>query len=243
MCWGTPLQAPAGIARDIKLRRLTWIVNRASCVLVNDLETREELRALSGRQTTVVPYVVDSDFYTYSGTKGRESFILVPGDKDRDEALVSALAAKGVNVVRVSRNLEVRTHYGRSGARGVVDVRLAVSYEELRNLYHKARAVVLPLARADHAVGQTAALEAIACGAPVVLSAGRTADMFRGIGTVLVCRSSNVDEWEGQLTVLATASSPQWDARAREASSQLSRIHHPTIVAMALKELIASIDQ
>jgi len=183
LCWGMPRQSDAKWLHPLKLWRLKVILKLARTVLVNDEKTAEDLASLGVTNVTLFPYVVDTDFFTFSGHRDRDDFLLVPGDSDRDERLISALAAALPHkVVRVTRNAKTADFYRENPA---VDVLCNVSFSHLLQLYQKARLVLLPLNSSDHAAGQTSILEALACGGSVLISQGRTSSIVNQYPSVL----------------------------------------------------------
>ena len=193
LCWGLPTEDSNSLVGCAKLARLRVLLAHSRRVAVNDPVTAADVRELTGRTPAVIPYVVDTTYFQYSPPTRREDFLLAPGDNGRDETLLSTLAGKGFKIIRVTRDPHVLKRHARSPAN--LEVRHNVSSEELRRLYQKARAVLLPLRNVKHAAGQTSALEAIACGAPLIISQGRTAAIVAPRGSVEVCQTLAPEEW------------------------------------------------
>jgi hypothetical protein len=108
-------------------------------------------------------------------------------------------------------------------------VRTRTSYAELRHLYQTATAVLLPITSRNHAAGQTSLLEAVACGAPVVISEGRTGAMLNGARSLLISRGGSPDEWIrllGRVRELASHDAGFTEAAARHVRTH----HHPAAV-------------
>jgi glycosyltransferase involved in cell wall biosynthesis len=222
----------------LKLFRLKTILKRAATVLANDPVTCEDITMLAGRDPVSFPYVVDSDFFSFVPPCQRENFLLVPGNSDRDEDLVLGLAEKGMSIIRVTVASGVRVHYANRGGR--VDLRYRISFHELKALYHKARAVLLPIRSRNHAAAQTSALEAIACGAPVIITRGRTSALLDDYKSVTVCATNDVEEWMEQIT--------HTDALARkepglfkQSAALIGQRHHPDRLAKELAKILSQV--
>ena len=183
-----------GHHRGLRRRVACMIMRRARVVLVNDDRTADEVRSLAGVEPRKVPYLVDTEYYTYSPPHAREDFLFCPGENDRDGEVLLALAERGNRVVWLNNVPEVAARFaGRSAQLELVS---SLSFVELRDLYRQCRAVVTPMARDIHAAGQTTTLEALASGSAVVIGAGRTADLFAGDGLVTVVSSNDPAVWE-----------------------------------------------
>jgi hypothetical protein len=233
LCWGMPNPAASRLPLFMRTTRLRAILRRVDLILVNDEVTRDEVRRLANREATVVPFVVDTDFFQFAPYDGREDFVLVPGDNDRDENLISELAGRGLRVVRIARMPGLPRLYERTVSTGSVTVRLFVPYTELRLCYQRAAVVLLPLTSHNHAAGQTAFLEAVACGAPVVISASRTSTIIGRQKSVFVCPSRRVDDWLDKIAEARRVASTD-RAAVRDAAAAISAMHHPGKVAEKL---------
>ena len=119
---------------------------------------------------TVEQFGVDTRFWFPAGQ--RENFVLAVGnDQRRDYAtLLGAAAEIGATIQLVTRlplppelPANVTVHRGSWQDR-------ALSDEDLRNLYRRAACVVTPLHDTLQPSGQSVTLQAMACGAPVVLT-------------------------------------------------------------------------
>ncbi len=180
--------------------RLSLLLRRALAVLVNEPATLEDVRRIAKRDAVLIPYVVDTSFFFVDADKLRNDFVLVPGNNGRDEELVCALAATGVRIIRVTFDPAVREYYTSTGPnRELVGVHFAVSYSDLRDLYQRAAIVWLPLKLRNHPAGQTAVLEALACGTPVLMSRGRIAELFSTYPGVHLCDTDSVQAIREQI--------------------------------------------
>jgi hypothetical protein len=242
LCWGVPPLAGPAWARRLKLWRLRFVLSRASLLLVNDPETAADIRRLVGRPTTAVPYVVDTDYFAFAergaAAGAAAPFMLVPGDSDRDEEMVAAAAGGDVRVVRVTRSAAIRDWYARRLPPGVT-VEHDVPFPRLRELYRTAAAVALPIRAENHVAGQTALLEAIACGAPVMTNGPRLLGALRSWG--MDHHTSFADA--GELRARFREARDGGAALApvlRRAAGRLAATNHPDRVAQAIVELATS---
>jgi hypothetical protein len=226
----------------IKNLRLSLILRGAKVILANDRVTQSDIQTLTGRSAILIPYVVDGAFFQFSQPRERGEFILVPGNNDRDEDLVLAIARSGVRIVRVTVEPKVVAHYRSADTAGIVDVRYKVGYGELRTLYQKARVVALPLKTRNHSAGQTALLEAVVAGAPIVISRGRVSEEVQYLKSVIACEGNQVYEW---LTAFGLArdilvSSPNV---LRNCSMRISETHSPSSVRKQLVEILRAVSR
>lgn len=102
------------------------------------------------------------------------TFILAPGDHKREERLLGEVADKlNVNVVRVTRNAEVRNAV-ETLAHPRVELRYNISFEELRALYCTCKVVLILSDSSEIPTGITTLSEALSCGSDVVISNGHS---------------------------------------------------------------------
>jgi glycosyltransferase involved in cell wall biosynthesis len=236
LCWGSPSGKQHGFAYTLKRAKLDLVLKLSRLVMVNDPITATEVLGVTGRNPVQLPHVVDSDFFSYSAWHGRDNFVVVPGDNDRDEALICELAARGLRIVRVARSARVAQIHSSPG--NGVTVRHRASYVELKRLYQSAMAVLLPLTSSNHVAGQTAVLEAMACGAPVVISQGRTGATLKNVPSVLFSGSRSPDEWMDLIAQLARRGRD--DPRFTEPAASLVRDqHHPDAVGRHLSGILS----
>ncbi len=194
LCWGVPCQSNP-IVGFLKCLKLKLLLKNAKIIVVNDRETQKEIQNLSGRVPTKIHYVVDGEYYYFENYCAREEYVLVPGNNDRDETLVVELANRGYHIIRLTRDSRVNNLYLDKLKSPQITVQFNVSVEKVRWLYQNAKVVALPVVSNNHAAGQTSILEAISCGAPIVLSSGRTETIFGEFGSVTLCQTNSCDEW------------------------------------------------
>ena len=202
-----------GIPSDwLRRAALRSILRRARVVLVNDLGAAEEAKTLAGCRTVQVPMFVDTSFFASAAPENRERFLFCAGSNDRDPEILIALAQAGHSVVWLVNNRELLGRY--SDAHPNLRLLFHVSNEELRRLYQTCQAAIMPALRDFHAAGQTTGLEAISCGAPVVMSQGRAATIFVGVPGVRVVAENTREGW------CATVASLEADPITRGALEQ-----------------------
>ena len=186
MCWGVAYH------RGPRRRIARMVLRAADVVFVNDARTADEVRAVAGVEAQRLPYLVDTQFFAFAVGE-REDFLFCPGANDRDGDVLLALARLGHKVVWLNNLPDLAARY--AGLTPNLTIVAHPSFAELRTHYRRCAAVVQPLTRDIHAAGQTTTLEALACGAPVILGSGRTATLFAEDGLVDVVRGSDPEEW------------------------------------------------
>ncbi|MDT7550653.1 MAG: hypothetical protein QOE84_3047 [Actinomycetota bacterium] len=138
---------------------------RVGDVLANSRAVQQRVGQWWGRESTVVPPPVDVTFYAPDPSVQREDFFLLAGrlvPYKRPEVAAAAAAAAGVRLVVVG---EGRTEQAVKEAGGdAVTLLGRVSDDELRSLFRRCRAVLLP-GEEDFGI---IPVEAQACGAPVI---------------------------------------------------------------------------
>jgi glycosyltransferase involved in cell wall biosynthesis len=115
---------------------------------------------------------VDHHFFTPQ-TREPEEFILSVGNEERDyQSLISAISGTKMKLVIVASSpwSKFRTDISTGPNITILE---RISYLELRELYARARLVVLPLNDVDYAAGANAALEAMAMAKPLILLESR----------------------------------------------------------------------
>lgn len=179
-----PLKA-AAVAR---LRR--WDIataDRPDRYLANSSAVAERIARHYGREAEVLPPPVDVEFFRPADPPDpREDFLLAVGalvPYKRFEVALEAARRIGRRLVVVGDGPE-RGRLAALAAGAPVEIRSGLSSEELRRLYRTCAAYVQP-GEEDFGI---AAVEALACGAPVVaLGRGGVRDIVRpGVNGVLV---------------------------------------------------------
>lgn len=193
IAWGTRSRMPPrhALKRIFRQAAMQRILRDARPVLVNERVTANEVARLAGREAVVIPHFVDTEFWSYRDCTQRQSFLFCPSTVDRDGDKLLELARTGHEITWLANDHAICAKY--SGADRNLTLIKEVPYGQVRELYQTCRAVILPLRRDEHVAGQTTAMEAIACGAPVYLSAGRTATIFEGVPSV---RAMADDAWQ-----------------------------------------------
>lgn len=227
LCWGVDYH------RGIRRRLARMVLRAADVVFVNDAQTADEVRAVAGVEARWLPYLVDTAYFTVADPASRENFLFCPGANDRDGDVLLALARHGHNVVWLNNLPDLAARYAG------LDDRLSIvsnpGFTELREFYRRCAAVIQPLTRDIHAAGQTTTLEALASGAPTILGAGRTANLFAPDGLVDVVDQRDVEAWSKAIKrVLVRERGDPALAAARAA--RIVQVHAPEAVAARLVE-------
>lgn len=196
ICWEPPPVRRRNLRGFTRWLRLFIVVKFAATVVVNDELTLRDLRARTGRSAIVIPFFVDTKFFMRPQRLIRTATVVVPGNKDRVEDLVKAVAAAGFMVTRVSSHERVLGEYGGRGVdMGNLRISYKVSFAELRDIYLRAGVVVIPLADDSSAAGQTSALEAAACGCRIAISEGRSSSILPKSALIRNVAGLKVVDW------------------------------------------------
>ena len=156
-------------------RVMRWLGERLSAVVVlgegeRDFLVREQL--VPAARVHVIQFGVDAAFWTPGAGGPGEAALAVGNDDGRDYDTL--LAAIGNRPLRLHTSLEVRAALPANvtRTRGGWSNR-ELSDAGLRDLYRRARMVVVPLTDSSQPQGQSVTLQAMACGRPVILTRTR----------------------------------------------------------------------
>ena len=170
LSWGVPWES------GLKQALLKMALSRSANLLVNEAVTREELTTiLPQKDIFLMPFYIDPEWWSFSPHTNRESYLFCPGLNDRDPEVLIELARKGHLVIWLANKASEQEYNDKFENLRVVS---GIPYLELRQYYQSCRAVILPLKEDRHAAGQTTSMEAMACGAPIYISSGRTSSIF-----------------------------------------------------------------
>ncbi|MDD4290023.1 MAG: glycosyltransferase family 4 protein [Patescibacteria group bacterium] len=136
---------------------------------------------ISERKLVVIPFGVDKHFYSYS--EGDGGYILSVGrDNGRDyKTLVEAVKDLSIQTIIVCSKKNIENLDGKIPSN--IKILFDIDYLSLRDLYKNARLVVIPAKSDNHldgsdCSGQTAMLEAMACGKTVLATYRRSLDDY-----------------------------------------------------------------
>lgn len=151
------------------------LMNRMNSVFFGEAELAPTLAALAPEpaRLCVSQFGVDPAFWSPGGA--REDFVLAIGnDPRRDFATLLAAAPEIAAPIRIVTRLPLPEPLPANVTvvRGSWHER-ALSDADIRDLYRRAACVVVPLHDSLQPSGQSVTLQAMACGAPVVLTATR----------------------------------------------------------------------
>jgi hypothetical protein len=225
LCWGVPQRS------GLKGRALATLLRRARHVLVNDTTTQREVAGISGRRADVVPFFVDTGFFAFRPLGARGDFLFCNGTNDRDGDVVLGLARHGFKVVWLVNEAAVRARY--EGLSGNLEFRSRVSHTELRSLNQTCAAAIMPIVADRHCSGQTTGLEAVACGAPLLITAGRTAGIFASLPGVRTAKHNDIAIWVKAVRDLLS------DGGIGERTKLASRMLQQRLSRDAIRDVIA----
>jgi glycosyltransferase involved in cell wall biosynthesis len=157
---------------------------------------------LPAGKTTFLPEKVDSIFFA-PVAEDDDAYVLAVGRELRDyTSFAKALQGTGIRGVIVSGS-PWSTSRPRLPEDTAITYLHSLSYPELRSVYAKARAVIVPLHASDYAAGVTTVLEAMAMARPLIVS---DTDGMRGYvknnETGLLVRPENPQEIRAALLSL-----------------------------------------
>ncbi len=206
------------------LHRLTRVLHRFDAVLCLSETQGRFLRDEIGLPPSRVHHLwdnVDEQFFRPSTDTVAGEYLLAVGRENRDYAtLVQAARRLDLPLIIVASSLwsSHGLSLGEGGLPACVTVRSNVPYADLRALYSRARAVVVPLHPAPYAAGVNGVLEAMAMGrASVVTCSPGLAEYLQDGITNLVVPPHDPD-------ALADAISRLWnDAALRQSMGQAAR--------------------
>jgi glycosyltransferase involved in cell wall biosynthesis len=238
LCWGFPEQTSSFVSTFAKDILFKFSLKNSNIVLVNDLDTFRELKLLGVNTAKVFPYIVDTNFFQFAPYNLREDFLLVPGDNGRNEELVYAISLLvPFKFVRVTRSEDVVGFYKQKKSHDNIKVCLKVSPSDLRDLYQRAKLVILPITAQNHAAGQTSVLEAVACGATVLLSKGRTSSIFKNsYESVFEIEDESVESWIS--IIKKFISMPIEDKILRQSFKKVKGFHDVGVVTRKLVNIL-----
>ncbi len=161
-------------------RRAMWgllLKNADAVVSLVESQTPELFRVfkIPSAKSHFLPMAVDCGFFNQVNPTHEERFFLAVGTNDGKDfgTLLEALPL-GERLVIVTDSFNAKKVRAHRCFGAEIDVREAVSAVALRELYMRARAVIIPLLDTPHGSGHTVLLEAMALGKILVVSNSRS---------------------------------------------------------------------
>jgi glycosyltransferase involved in cell wall biosynthesis len=209
---------------------------KITSIVANSSAVAQRITRHWHRESRVVHPPVNVDFYTPGPTGEREDYFLLPGrlvTYKRPDVAIRAAAAAGVKLIVAGDGRDADRC--RKLARGS-DITFVgrVSNEELRNLYRRAKAMVMP---GEEDFGITP-VEAMACGTPVVARGvgGALDSVAEGTTGMFVTGADDDEVVSGLAEKLASFDSGQFDPVAiRRHAERFS----PQIFRRKMAEVVA----
>jgi hypothetical protein len=159
--------------RDRALERLAPLLNKAPAAFGIDYITHEQVTRGSARagadRVHRLPWKIDCDWYQPASTgPTTDGTLFIPGNAHRHDELVFPLLAAGHQVTRAGRPGRLTAVFDPLPADPRFTLLINRPHPEYLQALQSARAVVLPITTCDEPAGLTAAMEAIACGIPLI---------------------------------------------------------------------------
>jgi glycosyltransferase involved in cell wall biosynthesis len=157
------------------IEQVTSFLHRTDLTLVFSKSQERYLREEVGLEPQRARFVwdkVDHRFYAPPPSRERGLYVLSVGREQRDyRTLIEALRDVAIPCVIVPGSTWSHRSVTPLAAPDHIQIREGLSYAELRDLYRRARVVVVPVNRGtDYAAGVNGILEGMACGRPVLAS-------------------------------------------------------------------------
>ena len=154
----------------------------------------------------VLAGLTDDNFYSPSeGEQDTDDYILSVGSENRDyETLIEAIGRTDLELKILSSSPWCRKKKAGLGAvNGRVEFLPRVEYPELRELYQRARLVVVPLHDVPYAAGLNGVMEAFCVNKPVIVSSSHgISDYVKHMHNAYVVPVSSVNDMVAALTTV-----------------------------------------
>jgi glycosyltransferase involved in cell wall biosynthesis len=228
----------SGIARRVLRRLARWdaaTAGRVDRFLANSRHVAGRIHRYYNRESTVVYPPVDTDFFTPDESRPGSAFLVVSAlvPYKRLEVAIDAAGRLAAPLTIVGDGPDRARLQGRAGH--TVEFVGRRSNEEIRELYRRAAAVLLP-GEEDFGI---VPVEAQACGRPVVAlgAGGALESVTDGLTGVLVAEPSAEAFADG----MARARERRWDPQAlRVAALRFSRDRFAGEIEQVVRETVAA---
>ena len=173
--------------RDRAIARLAPLLRRSNSGFQVDYITTEQVeraRALAGEERVILhPWKVDVEWYRPSDGEmpsDLDKSVLLPGNMFRCDALVEPRLKEGLSVCRVGRHGRLKERFAHVQEHQDFKLVINASHAKYLEILRATEAVLLPIEDCDEPAGLTAAMEALACGRPVLANRSMgIAELFR----------------------------------------------------------------
>lgn len=164
------------------LKRIVYklVLKSSDVICVYSIAQRNYLTNNGYVRVRVLPHYTDSEYFSISEIMSEKNdYILMVGDHRRNENLANQIALKfNKKLIRVTRDINVaniqRTYSN-------TDLRINISFDELKTLYASAVLVINPVYDDEWPVGITTFTEALVMGAKIVANHGCSSDYLKSI--------------------------------------------------------------
>lgn len=164
------------------LKRLVYklVLKSSDFICVYSVAQRNYLISNGYVRVRVLPHYTDSEYFSISeNISEKKDYILMVGDHRRNEDLANQIALKfNKKLIRVTRDLQVSNIQEKYSN---TDLRINISFDELKTLYASAALVINPVYDDEWPVGITTFTEALVMGARIVANHGCSSDHLKSI--------------------------------------------------------------
>lgn len=171
-----------------------FFLQRCKMIFVNDFITKRKLEKKFMLNCVHIPFYIDRGFFCPDSVESyRQNFLFCNGENGRSLDLINSIADSGFPIIWCVGSVERFSPLVNANVHLVEQL----SYEELRDLYRRCSLFIMPLTQLDYCSGQTTCMEALSCGARVVISNSVTSSIFSSMDeeNVVIIEQNRSKEW------------------------------------------------
>ena len=192
-----------------------------------------------GENAFLLPLQIDTKFFSANNTPKEDFFLSVGRDPERDpETLFRAFGDNGEKLVAIGNTPYIR--------KNIWSITKRLSFQEMKELYQKAYAVIIPIKKVARISGQTALVEALAMGKAIIVARNEailSQYQLRENEDVLFYEPENVDDLAKQITRLKKDPSliKRLEENAKKFIESLPESHRPATYETIARETLNSL--
>jgi hypothetical protein len=176
------------------------VLSRSRVIVVYDQSSETYIRQrFPSSKILRMGLYVDTVFFSPIASKNNEPFLLCPGSHRRDEILIVRIAEKlDIPIVRFTQDPKTAEFY-RNHAGSKVTLKYKITFQEMRQLYQDALAVINVVDDTQIPAGITCFCEALSMNKMIITPRGHSSSGYKfpdGIQPYLTINNpKNIDEW------------------------------------------------